>query len=127
MKYEFLLVGLGGFLGATTRYATYLWFASRNLTQFPWATLAVNVLGCLLIGAATVFFERSIPYNKQLLLLGTVGFLGAFTTFSAFGFESFALLKSHQTGLALLNILANVCLGLGAVFLGRYLSSLFVS
>jgi len=123
LKTDLLIVGLSGFCGSIARYCVYLWFGNRNLTSFPWATLAVNVLGCLLIGAIGALVERSVPNHRQLFLIGSVGFLGAFTTFSAFGFETLALLRNQQTSLALLNIGANVLIGISAVWLGRYLAS----
>lgn len=121
MKYEFLLIGLGGFFGSITRHGLYLFFASRKWISFPWATLSINVLGCLLIGFLGAWGERGLSQHRSLVLMSTVGFLGAFTTFSAFGHETMTLLRLHQFHLGLANVLANVLLGLGAVFLGRWL------
>ena len=119
MIFELLLVGTGGFLGSITRYLIYLWFGAREWISFPWATLVINVLGCLLVGMIGSLVERSVPYHRHILLMGSVGFLGAFTTFSAFGFETVNLLKNQQILLAFANVLANLCLGLVAVLLGR--------
>lgn len=89
---------------------------------FPYATLAVNVIGCFGIGLAMPTFERAAALPPDLRLLVVVGFLGGFTTFSAFGNETLALLRAGG-GLALLNVAASVLLGLGAVVLGRAVSS----
>lgn len=126
MKLDFLLVGVGGFLRSMARYLVFLWFGYKNLVSFPWATLLVNVAGCLLIGLIGAQMERSTSYqHHHIFLVCSVGFLGAFTTFSAFGFETVTLLRGQQTALALLNIGSNVALGVGAVFIGRSLAALY--
>lgn len=122
LKLDLLIVGLSGFAGSITRYVVYLWFGNRNFTDFPWATLFVNILGCLLIGVIGGLVERSIPFHRHLFLIGSVGFLGAFTTFSAFGFETLTLLKNQELALALGNVVANVLVGVMAVWLGRSLT-----
>lgn len=111
----FLLVGLGGALGSMARYGVGLALPSSG---FPYATLAVNVIGCFGIGLALPMLERAAALSPDLRLLIVVGFLGGFTTFSAFGNDTLALVRSG-TSLALLNIAANVVLGLAAVVAGR--------
>jgi CrcB protein len=108
---KLLAIGLGGALGALARYGVS-GLVQRG-TAFPVGTLAVNVLGCFLIGA---LFERLGPGARQLVV---VGVLGGFTTFSAFGHETLELLRGGETRLALANVAANVVLGVGAVLLGR--------
>ena len=115
----FLLVGLGGALGSMARYGVVLALPSSS---FPVATLIVNVIGCFCIGMAMPAAARLEALSPELRLLVVVGFLGGFTTFSAFGNETVALLRSDG-GLALLNVAANVGLGLAAVALGRTLAS----
>lgn len=115
----FLLVGLGGALGSMARYGIGLALPSSG---FPYATLAVNVIGCFCIGMAMPAAARVEALSPELRLLVVVGFLGGFTTFSAFGNETVALLRSGG-GLPLLNVAANVGLGLAAVALGRSLVS----
>lgn len=111
----FLLVGIGGALGSMARYGIGLALPSVG---FPYATLLVNVAGCLAIGMALPTVERAAALSPDLRLLVVVGFLGGFTTFSAFGNETIALLRAG-VGLAVMNVLANVLLGLAAVLLGR--------
>ena len=89
---------------------------------FPYATLAVNVIGCFCIGMAMPAAARLEALSPELRLLIVIGFLGGFTTFSAFGNETVALLR-WGGGLALLNVAANMGLGLAAVVLGRALAS----
>lgn len=115
----FLLVGLGGALGSMVRYGFGLTLPSVG---FPYATLAVNVIGCFCIGLALGNAERAAAMSSELRLLLVVGFLGGFTTFSAFGYETLALLRAGG-GLALMNVAASVLLGLGAVAAGRAIAA----
>ncbi len=116
---NFLLVGLGGAAGSMLRYGVGLAFAG---SAFPYATLTVNIIGCFGIGLAIPSLDRVPLLSPEMRLLLIAGFLGGFTTFSAFGYESAALAKTSGV-LALTNICANVVLGLAAVFLGRTLAS----
>ena len=125
MKNELLIVGTAGFLGSISRYLIGVWIGGRNSTAFPFATLLVNLVGCFLIGILSILVERSFPQHRSLYLFGSVGFLRAFTTFSAFGLETLQLLRNQQPSLAFANVIANVALGLVAVWAGRSLASVF--
>ena len=114
-----ILVGVGGALGSMARYGLGLAVPSAT---FPFATLAVNVMGCLGIGMVLPSVERATALAPEIRLLVVVGFLGGFTTFSAFASESLALLRTGA-GTALVNVAANVILGLGAVIAGRAIFS----
>jgi len=110
-----LLVGLGGFLGAISRYALS-GFAQRFSTSgFPLGTLVVNTLGCLVIGFVgwLVVDRPAVSDNARLFI--SVGFLGSLTTFSAFSYETLALIKDELWLSAGANIALNVTLGLLAV------------
>lgn len=115
------IVAFGGALGAVARYFTYLWVKSQITHHLPLGTLLVNVAGCFAIGVLMVFIEKAVPFHQHLLLVGVVGFLGSFTTFSTFGFETLYLIRNDQLGWAVTNIFANVLVGLGAVGLGHWL------
>jgi CrcB protein len=115
----FLLVGLGGALGSMARYGIGLALPSAG---FPYGTLAVNVIGCFCIGLVMPSLERAAALPPEIRMLVVVGFLGGFSTFSAFGNETVALFRSDGN-LALLNVGAHVLLGLGAVVLGRAVSA----
>lgn len=123
MKYDLLAVGAAGFVGSVSRYLVYVWIGSRNTSSFPYTTLIVNLAGCFLIGAFSLLIERAVPQHRTLFLVGSVGFLGAFTTFSAFGLETLNLLRNQQPSLAIINALANVLFGIAAVWLGRILTA----
>jgi CrcB protein len=115
---NWLVVGVGSFLGGVARYL--LAGVAQRLAgpSFPAGTLTVNVVGCLFIGAVLHLVEdRSMLDPRARLFLG-VGVLGGFTTFSAFGYETMELLRGGGLRLAFLNVAANVVLGLAAVWLG---------
>jgi len=121
--YKILLVGGGGFFGAVFRYL--LSGFVQNLTKsigFPYGTMVVNIVGCLLIGILWQMDElRGILSTESRLLL-LVGVLGAFTTFSTFGNETLNLIYDNKMGPAILNVSVSVAIGLGAVWVGRILS-----
>lgn len=118
-----LLVGGGGFLGSVARYyltgwATQMSYASR----FPVGTLVVNVTGCLLIGFLAGLAEHAHLLSAPTRLFLLTGFLGGFTTYSAFAYETYFLGREHMALAALANVALQVLLGLGAVLLGSRLA-----
>ena len=113
-----LLVLAGGSLGALARYGLAGLAHRLYGGTWPVGTLAVNVLGCLLAGSAMSLIEDRQALSSEARTFLLIGVLGAFTTFSSFGYETLALLRSGENGRALLNVAANVLLGLGAVWLG---------
>lgn len=118
-----LLVGLGGAIGACARYLLGGWVMRlMHEPRFPWGTLVVNVLGCLLIGwLAGLMVDRGL-FGPSFRLLVLIGILGGFTTFSSFGLETWTLLQDHEFGGAMLNAALQLGLGLGAVVLGATLA-----
>lgn len=119
----FLLIGLGGFVGAILRYALSGFVQGWSKAQFPFGTLAVNLLGCLLIGALSQVAETRDFFTPETTSLVFLGFLGAFTTFSTFSSDSFNLFRDGQNLFFYLNIGASVFFGLGAVWLGRTMAT----
>jgi len=98
-----LLIGAGGFFGAISRYGIGQWVTGLSSTanKFPYGTLAVNLVGCLLIGVAFGFISRdAIGRPMQMLLI--TGFLGGFTTFSTFGLDALKLIHAGSYGTAAL-------------------------
>jgi len=116
---RFLLVGLGGFVGSAARYWLSGVIQARFGSGFPSGTLAVNVLGCFAIGALSALAEERIALPAELRALLIVGFLGGFTTFSAFGNDTVDLFRARESLLAWSNIAAHLLLTLGAVWAGR--------
>jgi CrcB protein len=111
-------IGLAGAAGALSRYLLQGWINRLIESAFPWATLAVNVSGCFVLGAVfTALTERfAVPADLRTML--TVGFLGAYTTYSTFAFETFRLGEDGAPTLAILNVVASVAFGLIAVWAG---------
>ena len=105
-----VLVFLGGGLGSVCRYALSLLMA-RGGSPLPWATLGVNVLGCLLIGV----FAQTLARDSALRALFVAVFCGGFTTFSTLSLECLALWQAQQFGWLALYVGASLVLGLAAV------------
>jgi CrcB protein len=112
-----LWVGAGGFLGAIARYALALWIDTRLASPFPYATLVINVSGSFALGALAGALQISSLPPEVRLALG-VGFLGAFTTFSTFSYETVRLLESGAGALAIAYVLASFVLAVLAALLG---------
>ena len=119
MLMNFIIVGFGGFLGSAARYAVYLVLGAGRPGEFPWPTFIINLAGCLAIGIASALVERAVPFHRHIYLAGMVGFLGAFTTFSAFGIEAYRLIESRQAVLAGFYAVASLVLGVLLVWAGR--------
>lgn len=118
-----ILVGLGGVFGALARFWGGIVLTQRLGAAFPYATLVINITGCLVLGlVGTLAVERPALVTNDLRLLVGVGFCGAYTTFSTFGFETVSLLRAGDVSAALLYVLGSNALGLLAVALGFYLA-----
>ncbi len=119
LQYNEASIGTGGFIGSILRYLVsgYAQQLSKSI-QFPFGTLAVNILGCALVGfLAELADQRGVITGETRAFL-IVGLLGGFTTFSAFGNETMNLLRDGELWLACGNIIGHTVLGLGAVWLG---------
>ena len=117
---KFLLVALGGAVGAVARYGMNLLFGNAFL-PFPFATFLVNITGSFLIGFLLFKFEG----NDTVRLLLVTGFLGAYTTFSAFEYEAFQLTQIKQSMLAFLYVALSFAVGFIGVASGIWLAKRF--
>lgn len=116
---EILIIGAGGFLGAVLRYVAIISMqVFKTKHQIPVGTLLVNVIGCLVIGFLAVIAENSRIFTPDTRNFLIVGILGAFTTFSTFGYESMSMLKNGATTAFVLNIGLQLVLGFLAVWIG---------
>jgi len=116
---KLLIIGLGGFLGSILRYSvSELVLRLFSRAMFPYGTLAVNVIGCLLIGLLGGFWENRQLFQPEFRWLIIVGFLGGFTTFSTFGYEVFRFARDGQPVMAMINCSLHFLFGIGAVWLG---------
>lgn len=121
-----LLVGVGGFIGAMLRYAVN--FVAASWTQFPVSTIVVNSVGCAAAGILLALADSRPGLSEPARLFLMTGFLGGFTTFSAFGAETIVLVRQGEYGAAVLYAALNVLLGLGLTFLGWFAArSLLIS
>lgn len=112
-----LLAGFGGFLGAVGRYLIGLFFSSRDITGFPYATLVVNLLGCFAIGILFGLWQKG-DLSEEWKTFSIIGVLGGFTTFSAFSNECLQLISSGSYVLAFTYILSSLILGILLTFAG---------
>lgn len=114
---NWLLVIAGAAVGAPLRYLTDRFVQSRHETAFPWGTITVNVVGCLMLGTLTGAVTAGAASSSVQLLLGT-GLCGALTTYSTFSFETLRLAEDGARFLAAANVVASITAGLGAVYTG---------
>lgn len=121
MIYKLLGLAIAGAAGTLCRYGLSGLIGKSASLLFPWGTLLVNAMGCFIFGFIwTVSLERLIVSSDMRVVILT-GFLGAFTTFSSFIFETDQLIENSQWLLAGVNILASLALGLIAYMLGALL------
>ncbi len=117
-----LFIGAGGFLGAVSRYMVSLWVGARFGKTFPAGTFAVNILGCFIIGLLMTVFSERLLIPEHWRLFAAVGFVGSFTTFSTFEYETGALLFDGEWFLAILNVALSLIAGFIALKAGEMLA-----
>jgi CrcB protein len=122
---KIFLVGIGGFVGSVLRYliSGYVQQTTKSVI-FPYGTLAVNLIGCFIIGFLSQLVEERGVFTPESRALIFIGFLGGFTTFSTFSNESVNLLRDGENFYALVNAGLHFAFGIGAVWLGRTVSYL---
>ena len=124
----YLLVGLGGFIGANARFVVARLVGALFETRFPLGTFVINVSGSFLLGVlGTVVAQKVMPNSEAMRLALGVGFLGAFTTFSTFEFETHALFDDGSWLTATTNIFASLFVGLLAVRAGIVVAKAWLS
>jgi CrcB protein len=111
-------IAVAGALGALARYGVDGLVSTRQTGAFPWGTFVVNVTGTFVLGLLFTLLTERMTLDSWLRTSITVGFLGAYTTFSTLSLESYRLLSDGALELALANTLGSVVAGLGAVYLG---------
>lgn len=120
---DLVLVGLGGWLGAVSRYVLDRWVTQWVGVPFPVGTLTINLLGCLALGfLGTLVRDRLAFVPREVWLIASYGFLGAFTTFSTFGFETLRMLEDQRLAAAAGYVLASVLGGLLACYVGALMA-----
>ena len=111
-------IAVAGALGALARYGLDGLISRRAPTSFPWGTFVINVSGSFLLGIAFVAMTERFRPDPWLRSAVTIGFLGAYTTFSTFSLETYRLVEDGAYGLALANALGSLTAGLAAVYAG---------
>lgn len=119
--YPLIYIAIGGAAGALLRYSVSGYIFRNSDGLLPWGTIAVNLIGCFVIGFLWNIFEN-FTYSPNTRAFIFIGILGAFTTFSTFGIESFYLLKDGEIKLGIVNILISNVGGIGLVAIGYILS-----
>jgi len=120
-----ILIGIAGLIGTLLRYWLAGFVTRQSGETFPWGTLVVNVVGCLIAGAVFHLTEERALFNPTLRTVILIGLLGGFTTFSSYGLQTFALLKDGALGLATLNLVVSNVLGVLMVWAGYCLAKAF--
>lgn len=120
-----LIIGTGSFIGGVSRFLTSRYIQNTVISGFPYGTLFVNVLGCLLIGIFYGISERGNFMSPEMRLFLTVGFCGGFTTFSTFATENLSLLKDGNFFYFALYTALSVFLGLMATYFGNLVTKMF--
>lgn len=120
MSLNVLAVGAGAAVGAILRYVLGAWVVARLGGAFPYGTLLINLVGCLLIGVVLTLAAEHVPFPEPVRLLLVTGLLGGFTTFSSFGYETYSLILRGQWPAALAYVTASVAGGLLLVAAGAW-------
>ncbi len=119
-----LWISIGAVLGANFRYWVGDWAAQRFGSSFPYGTLLINLSGSFLLGLIVSMSMENFIIDPRLRLLLTIGFLGSYTTFSTYAYESIALISQGQWGLGLFNLLGSSLLGALFAVLGIWLGKI---
>ena len=119
-----LWISIGAVLGANLRYWVSDWAAQRFGSSFPYGTLLINLTGSFLLGLIVSMALENFMIDPRLRLLLIIGFLGSYTTFSTFAYESVALISQGQWGLGLFNLLGSSILGALFAILGIWLGKI---
>jgi len=121
---KLLLIALGGAVGTLARYYLSGLVQRASGAAFPWGTFAVNMAGCFLFGLVWTMAEERLLIGPQARAMVLVGFMGAFTTYSTYTFETAQLLRDSEWALALGNIALQNTTGLAFLFIGLVLGRL---
>jgi len=121
---KYLIIAAGGALGSITRYWVGSTIANRMGTKFPFGTFFINISACFIIGFALSFMARRVDVNPGWRFLIPVGFVGAYSTFSTFEWDTLSTLRSGAFALAAIYALGSLVLGLAAVWGGAVLAEI---
>ncbi|MBP1932753.1 fluoride efflux transporter CrcB [Ammoniphilus resinae] len=121
-----LLVGIGGIFGAISRFLMGKWITSKTPATFPFGTWVINITGSFLLGLLAVLHVHQAIPDWTWLVFGT-GFLGAYTTFSTFGYETITFLEKKYTKRAVIYVSTSVILGIIFAWIGGLIGNVITS
>jgi fluoride exporter len=119
------MIGVGGFAGSIARYLLGNYVGSRLGFRFPYGTLLVNISGSFVLGICMALLARTTA-NPNWRYLLPIGFIGAYTTFSTFEYETLRAMQDGQLAIGLMNVAVSVLTGFAAVWLGDVIGKVFV-
>lgn len=119
---KYLLIAVGGALGSIARYWVGSTISGRMGTKFPYGTFVINIAACLLIGFSITYLGKRVDLNPAWRFLIPVGFIGAFSTFSTYEWETLSTLRSGAFALAAIYAVGSLILGLASAWLGAALA-----
>ena len=122
---KYFLIAVGGALGSMARYWVGSMVANRMGTKFPYGTFVINITACAIIGFSLTLLARRADINPAWRFLVPVGFIGAYSTFSTYEWETLSTLRSGAFFLASLYAVSSLILGLAAVWGGSMLAEIF--
>jgi CrcB protein len=120
---KYMLIAAGGALGSIARYWVGATVSGRAGTRFPWGTFVVNLSACLIIGFAITWLGRHMEVSRSWYYLIPTGFIGAYSTFSTFEFETFTAMEAGELTMAAVYVASSILLGLAAVWVGAKLAA----
>lgn len=119
---KYFYIAIGGALGSLARFWVDSTVASRLGTKFPYGTFLINMTACVLIGFSLTFLAKRTGLNPAWRFLVPIGFLGAYSTFSSYEWETFSTLRSGNFSVAALYAFSSIFLGLVAVWCGVFIA-----
>lgn len=121
---KYLLIAMGGALGSIARYWVGATVANRMGTKFPYGTLVINITACVIIGFSLSFMARRVDLNPAWRFLIPIGFVGAYSTFSTYEWETLSTIRNGAFFLAALYAVGSFILGLAAVWGGSVIAEI---
>ncbi len=121
---KYLLIAVGGALGSIARYSVGAAIGSRMGTRFPYGTFVINLTACIIIGFSLTYLGRRVELSPAWRYLIPIGFVGAYSTFSTYEWETLSSLRSGAFALAALYAGGSLILGLAATWLGAALAEM---
>lgn len=115
---KYIMVGIGGFVGAIARFVLGSYIGNRFGTRFPYGTFAINMSGSFLLGIVMTLLTQRTNASPNWRYLVPIGFIGAYTTFSTFEYETLRTVQDGQMLIAFANVALSVIVGFAAVWAG---------